>query len=314
LAAWVLTTRCDQAAFERLGDARMLADRLHTAAGAVVVGEPDADLHSLIEHGADHVIHVPVDRAGQDSVVTNAGAALEGIPVRVVLVDGDSAGREIASRLAARRNWALVSPALMVRAAEEGRLIVTALDSTGRFAREICFEKNETVVATFRSGVAQALPRDAGRSGTVTVVEPVTASETVVSRRFIPADPAQADIRHVERLVAGGRGLGSARGFELLSRVARRLGAGVAASRAAVDHGWIGHERQVGQTGKTVAPELYLACGISGASHHWEGMAASTHIVAINSDPEAPSHQKAHLSLVADLYEVLSFVDSGGRP
>jgi electron transfer flavoprotein alpha subunit len=111
------------------------------------------------------------------------------------------------------------------------------------------------------------------------------------------------------KLIAGGRGVGSRAGFEILLRVAAKLGAGVAASRIAVDLGWIDPERQVGQTGKTVRPELYLACGISGASHHLEGMSDSRHIVAINTDPQAPLMLQAELGLQADLHQVLHELD-----
>jgi len=133
-----------------------------------------------------------------------------------------------------------------------------------------------------------------------------------------PADPNTVDIRYAERLLAGERGVGGVEGFRRLARIAEKLQAGVAASRVAVDLGWIDRERQVGQTGKTVAPALYLACGISGASHHLDGMAEAQHIVAINRDPEAAIFKVAHLGLVADLHEVLAQLeeklvgDSGG--
>jgi electron transfer flavoprotein alpha subunit len=130
--------------------------------------------------------------------------------------------------------------------------------------------------------------------------------EPIRVEREIPADPSEVDIRYAERIVAGGRGLGGADGFEQLARIAQLLNAGVAASRVAVDLGWIDRERQVGQTGKTVAPELYLACGISGASHHLAGIAEARHIIAINTDPNAPIFKVAHLGLVADLRAVLS--------
>jgi electron transfer flavoprotein alpha subunit len=104
---------------------------------------------------------------------------------------------------------------------------------------------------------------------------------------------------------SGGKGVGGRDGFELLRHIADRLGAGVAASRMAVDLGWIEPDRQVGQTGKTVRPELYLACGISGASHHREGMSDSRHVVAINTDANAPLMQTAELALQADLHLVL---------
>ena len=125
---------------------------------------------------------------------------------------------------------------------------------------------------TFKPGVAEAMPPDFDRTGTVERIGSVEVGEEPIRvEREIPADPSEVDIRHADRIVAGGRGLGGADGFQRLARVARVLKAAVAASRVAVDLGWIDRERQVGQTGKTIAPALYLACGISGASHHLAG-------------------------------------------
>jgi electron transfer flavoprotein alpha subunit len=166
-------------------------------------------------------------------------------------------------------------------------------------------------VLTFKPGVAEAMPPDSDRTGTVERIGSLEAGDEAIRvEREIPADPSEVDIRHVDRIVAGGRGLGGADGFQRLAHLARALKAGVAASRVAVDLGWIDRERQVGQTGKTIAPALYLACGISGASHHLAGIAEARHIVAINTDPNAPIFKVAHLGLVADLHEVLSQVDA----
>jgi electron transfer flavoprotein alpha subunit len=160
-------------------------------------------------------------------------------------------------------------------------------------------------VATLRPGVGEALAPDPARTGEVTIARVEPEPDGIARRRLLPADPQTVDIRFASRLVAGGRGLGSREGFDLLRRFARRIGAGVAASRMAVDLGWIERDRQVGQTGKTVRPHLYVACGISGASHHLEGMSEASHVVAINTDPRAPIFRAAHLGLVGDLHEVL---------
>jgi electron transfer flavoprotein alpha subunit len=198
----------------------------------------------------------------------------------------------------------------MVQVRDNG-LEVTGLDRSGRLARKIRMERDAGVVLTMRPGVAEALPADATRQGTLVQREAVHQPETVTRREIIPADPASVDIQYAERLVAGGRGLGSKAGFDTLRRFASKLGAGVAASRMAVDLGWIERERQVGQTGKTVSPSLYMACGISGASHHIEGMSGAKLIVAINTDPSAPIFKVAHLGLVADLHDVLARAEEG---
>jgi electron transfer flavoprotein alpha subunit len=301
----VLDVEVGDALLERLGDARELADRLRVVAGVVIVGRPPEDPESLIQRGADEVCIVPMDNPGQNSVIAAAEKVLRARQPRVVFCGGDPFGRECGLRLAARCGWRIASPALIAYASSDRRLTATALDSSGRMARQVNMASDETVLVTLRAGVASARPSDLTRRGRIEFIEIPPVAEAVVARQYIPANPLTTDIRHVQRLIAGGRGLGSALGFDLLRRIATQLNAGIAASRVAVDLGWIDHQHQVGQTGKTVKPDLYIACGISGASHHWDGMSGSTHIVAINTDPDAPIHAKAHLSLVADLHQVL---------
>ena len=301
---WILGHGVDQALLERAGDARRAADQLDAAVGALVVGAETTAAEQLIAHGVDKVC-VVASPLGLWSAVATAAAVLLEHPVRVVLASGDGAGREWAALLAVQLGWPLVSPALMVQVRQHD-LELTGLDHSGRLARKIRLGRDHAVILTLRPGVAEALPADAARQGEIVRREAVLRPEKVTRVCIIPADPSRVDIRHATRLVAGGRGLGSKAGFDTLRRFAEKVGAGVAASRMAVDLGWIERERQVGQTGKTVAPELYIACGISGASHHLEGMAGAKHIVALNTDPDAPIFRIAHLGLVADLYEVLT--------
>jgi len=305
---WVIDAAVGAGALERLADARQLADGAGQRVGALIIGDCPDGARRLIAHGADHVCVVAIPDAGQNTFVAAAAAFFAEMRPLIVFASGDADGSACACRLAVRMRWRLVSPALAVRKHGEG-LAVTALDSSGKWARQVPLAPGETTIVTLRPGVAEALNADRARQGTIEVVAFDPIPEQVVERRSLPIDPATADIRHLERLVSGGRGLGGPEGFALLRRIAMRLGAGVAASRVAVDLGWIEYERQVGQTGKTVKPQLYLACGISGASHHLEGMSESAYIVAINSDPQAPIHARAHLGLVADLHQVLDHLD-----
>jgi electron transfer flavoprotein alpha subunit len=304
----------DEALCERLGDGRLLADRLGCGVGVFLTGADRSDALRLVARGADRVCHV-ASSLPVESAVATAEKILLAEKARLVLAAGDCSGREWAARLAARLGCRLVSPALSVKAAGEaaagGGLEVTALDCSGRLARPVRIAAQEGVVVTLRPGVGEALPADPDRPGEVEAVEPAERETQAIRVKWIPADPATADIRDAGRLVAGGRGLGGREGFDLLRRFAARIGAGVAASRMAVDLGWIGHERQVGQTGKSVAPELYIACGISGASHHLDGISGARRIVALNTDPAAPIFKVAHLGLVADLYAVLDRAEAG---
>jgi electron transfer flavoprotein alpha subunit len=304
-AVWVIERCAGQGTYERLGDARRVADALGERAG-VIIAEGDAD--SLIAQGADLVVAV------QPSGLAPAtfGAAVEGIlsgqPVRLVYACHGPEGRALAARLAVRSARVLVSPALMAR--RQGTdLVVSGLDPSGRKARAVVVPAERSAVVTLRDGVGQALPADAARRGTIVAHTATVQREPVIVRRHLPVDSASADIRQVRRLVSGGRGVGGVQGFDQLRRIARLLDAGVAASRVAVDLGWIEYDRQVGQTGKTVRPDLYLACGISGATHHLEGMSDSGHVVAINTDPLAPLLARADLGLVADLAETLKHLE-----
>jgi electron transfer flavoprotein alpha subunit len=308
---WILGHGVDQALLERAGDARRTADQLDAAVGACIVGAEATAAEQLIAHGVDTVCAVP-SPLGLWSAVATAAAILVEQPVRVVLASGDGPGREWAALLAVQLGWPLVSPALMIQVHQHD-VELTGLDHSGRLARKIRLGREHAAILTLRPGVAEALPADPTRQGEIVQREPVLRPEKVTRIRTVPADPSRVDIRHATRLVAGGRGLGSKAGFDTLQRFADKIGAGVAASRMAVDLGWIERERQVGQTGKTVAPDLYIACGISGASHHLEGMAGARHIVALNTDPEAPIFRIAHLGLVADLYEVIEHVEEAMR-
>lgn len=309
LKVWALSEGVNDALLERLGDCRRAADGMRAGVGVLVVGAARSEAGALLARGADRVCFV-ASTIGLESRVSTAEALLREHGAGLVMADGDCGGREWAARLAARLGCALVSPALGVTP-RGGMLEVSGLDGTGRFMRSVRVAAGETVLVTLRAGVGETVEAAPSRSGELIEMTAIERPEPVRRVRLVPADPAVADIRHAERLVAGGRGVGGKDQFDTLRRFAARIGAGVAASRMAVDMGWIGQERQVGQTGKTVAPDLYIACGISGASHHLEGISGARHVVAINTDPEAPIFRVAHLGLVADLHEVLERAAAG---
>lgn len=307
---WVIDHQLDSGTLERLGDCRAVADRLQANVGVLLVGCGSADTQRLIAGGADHVCHAHVEDTGQMTAIEIAADILKKHLPRLVLAPGDCAGREWAARLAVRAGWTLVSPVLSIRV-RNSELELTHLGATGRHARRLGFGPEVTVIATMRNGVGDAAPQNDERTGSVTIEQYTRAHEFISRREIRQADPQSADIRFVDRLVAGGRGLGGRDGFEALRCFAGRINAGIAASRMAVDLGWIEHERQVGQTGKSIAPKLYVACGISGANHHIEGMKTAEHIVAINTDRNAPIFKVAHLGLVADLFAVLQETQKG---
>ena len=301
---WVLGAGMDDPFLERLGDARRVADAIGSTVGALAFGVSEEDARALIHHGADRV-HRTGGRPGTATLVATTIDTLVKHDARLVIAPGDPPGREWAAITAVRLGSTLVSPALMVEGHGAGFEIV-GLDATGRLARTVSLGPGARAILTLRPGVGEAMPADSHRRGEIVAAALVEHSDRVLEREILPAEPATVDIRYAGRLVAGGRGVGTGEGFETLRRFAARIGAGVAASRMAVDLGWIEYERQVGQTGRTVTPDLYIACGISGASHHLEGMSGARRIVAINTDPEAPIFRVAHLGLVADLHDLLA--------
>ncbi len=325
IGIWVIDRQATAGCIERLGDARRIADAMNQAVGVLLIDSTnqshgaDDGLEAagapLIQHGADQVLIVrinsdsqrsPADRLSAKAKADITISAWKSHPVRLVFAGSDPESREWAALLAATSNWRYIDPALMAEY-RSGQTVITQLDPTGRKSRQVELNITETAVLTLRDGVAAPLRQDPSRRGDVKFIPPISEIQTIHSQ-IISAAPLTSDIRDVQRLVAGGRGLGSKAGFDLLRDVAEQLHAGVAASRMAVDLGWIEAERQVGQTGKTVAPDVYIACGISGAGHHLEGMKESKHIVAINTDAEAPIMKVADLALVADLYPVLEIL------
>jgi electron transfer flavoprotein alpha subunit len=315
----LLACEDDDHTWELLGDARDLAERLAVQVTVLTFRSDARHAQELIDRGADVVTLVELNRPGalplEQPFCANSTrlVAVEGwyriVPPRLLFVAACGDGRQFAARLAARCEVELLSPALCVQVRAR-RLDVTALHPDGRRARQVDLQDNQAAILVLNKGVGQPRPPDTSRSGSIRRLIVSAQPEPIESAKFVAADPAVADIQHLPRLVAGGHGIGGREGFELLRSVARRLKAGVAASRVAVDLGWIERERQVGQSGKTVRPELYIACGISGSSHHLEGMSQSRHVIAINTDPQAPIFKVAHLGLVADWRETLLKLDS----
>lgn len=172
----------------------------------------------------------------------------------------------------------------------------------------IVTEQARPQMASVRPGVMPMPDFSAGRTGRL-IEETLSFSETAISTKVLEVIPSEeegaVDIAAAGVVVSGGRGLANASGFDMLGELAELLGGTIGGSRSTVDAGWIKHERQVGQTGKTVRPKLYLACGISGAIQHIVGMQNSEHIIAINTDKNAPIFDIASLGIVGDVFEIL---------
>jgi electron transfer flavoprotein alpha subunit len=300
---------------ELLGDAAILAKRLNGHVGAWTLGgaaDKSSDCTELAAHGCDRVTHLQHERLASWSSETVAAAlALSGAAdCRVVFLPADPRGEEVAALLAEQLQTSWIPDVLDLAVTRTGVLEITAVEPNGKLTRAHRVEGGKPTIVTMRAGVPEARRDDKQRKLQIEQALPnlnaVPCLTTV--HRTLPADPRTVDIADAQRVVAAGRGTGGPDGVRLVAGLAEELGAALAASRLAVDLGWAPPERQVGQTGKTVRPELYVACGISGASHHLAGMRESKHIVAINNEAAAPIHDVAHLSLASDLHVLIPLI------
>ncbi|MBX0328922.1 electron transfer flavoprotein subunit alpha/FixB family protein [Oscillochloris sp. ZM17-4] len=225
----------------------------------------------------------------------------------IFLIGATTLGRDLASTIATRVKTGLTADCTEL-AIDPKQMILAATRPTfgGNLMATILCRKHRPQMATVRPRVL-TMPEPLPAAEGELLREPLDLSESdipVRRLRLIPGEE-QINIEYADVIVAGGRGVGGPKGFTLLEELAESLGGVVGASRPVIDAGWIGHEHQVGQTGKTVRPKLYIAAGISGAVQHTVGMSGANFILAINSDPNAPIFQMANASIVGDLYEVI---------
>lgn len=294
-------------AFEMLGIGAGLAEELGGGVEAALLGSGLGGLpDSLAQHGASKVYVADDDglAAYSSEGYANTLAALIGkIEPAIVLVGATTMGHDLAPRLAARLGVGLASDCIALEI-DGGRLLATRPIFAGKALARVKLN-GDPQLATVRANVFAAPEPDPGKTATV---EPVAAEVGAVRARVVEmagAAEGEIDVAEADIIVSGGRGVAGPEGFAPISSLARTLGAAVGASRAAVDAGWIEHAHQVGQTGKTVTPNLYIACGISGAIQHLAGMKTAEHIVAVNVDPEAQIFQVANCGVIGDLFEVL---------
>ena len=303
--------------FELLGDASTLAKRWGGKVGVWVLTVPATTLPPLDDvaaHGCQTVSHLVHDRFARWSSEAVATALRKHLPVgcRIVLLPGTARGEEAAALLAAHLETAWVPDALTLAVTRSGSLEITATLPVGKLSRVHRAAGDRPVIVTMRPGVAEPRKVEQPRAAEVQrhCVDLAGVPELTSVAQFLPADPKTVDIAFARRVVSAGRGAGGPEGVRLVADFADALGASLGASRMIVDLGWAPPERQVGQTGKTVRPDLYVACGISGASHHLAGMRESKHIVAINPDRQAPIHEVAHLSLRGDLHQLIPAIQT----
>ncbi len=322
---WVVAEQADghlrSGSVELLGEGLKLADRLQTKLEAVLLGDQVSPLaQEILNLGADHVYLV------EDPVLANyrtgpyadvvVGLINQHKP-EIVLFSATNQGRDLAPRIAARIGAGLTADCTGLDIADgslqladgssgDRLLLQTRPAFGGNLMATILCPHARPQMSTVRPGVMKKAVRTESK-GTITAVS-VNLDERAVATKILEVIHQEDDgvsLQDAQVIVSGGRGLGGPENFKLLRELADALGGAVGASRATVDAGWIPAYHQVGQTGKTVQPKLYIACGISGAVQHLAGMQASDVIIAINKDPHAPIFDVATYGIVGDLFEIL---------
>lgn len=299
-------------ALELLGKARDLADALHEKVCAIVLGSGIKDLaQTLIAHGADEVLLVDdpdLDVYTTEPYAQAIKAIVDAKKPGILLLGATTIGRDLGPRLAARMQTGLTADCTELAIEEETHhLMMTRPAFGGNLLATIMCTENRPQMSTVRPGVMMAKPADAARKGTVEEfkVNFDRSKFRVKVEKVVKEQKNLVDITAAKVLVSGGRGVGSAEGFKKLEALAEVLGGEVSSSRAMVDAGVTEHARQVGQTGKTVRPDLYFALGISGAIQHLAGMEGSELIIAVNKDKFAPIFEVADMGIVGDLHKIV---------
>ncbi|SDE56159.1 electron transfer flavoprotein subunit alpha/FixB family protein [Sporomusa acidovorans] len=298
---------------ELLGQGRILAEANHEKLVGVVIGKDvDATVKAAVSYGADEVILVEGEEYKDYNTDGYANAMVklvEKYKPSVILIGASNNGRDLGPRISARLTTGLTADCTGLGINEEtGDVAWTRPAFGGNLMATILCSHTRPQIGTVRPGVFKKVQPDNTRSAPIIKEEIRTPAEmirTKVVGLIKSMSESAVKLEEAEIIVSGGRGMGKPENFALLKELADLLGGAVGASRAAVDAGWMPPLQQVGQTGKTVSPKIYFACGISGAIQHLAGMSSSDVIVAINKDPEAPIFDVADYGVVADLFEVI---------
>ena len=295
---------------ELLGIGRKLADDLQTDLSAVLFGASKVEADELICWGADKVYLAtdPILQGFNDEPYSQLLRSLiQQHKPEIVLAGATAIGRSFIPRVAARLRTGLTADCTLLSIDTETRNILQVRPAFGgNIMATILCPHSRPQMATVRPRVMKKGQYDESRKGEIIDVDSGNlTSRTKILDSVKEISDTGANLQEAEIIISGGRGLGNPKGFEMLEELAALIGGTVGSSRAAVDSGWIPYRHQVGQTGKTVCPKIYIACGISGAVQHLVGMQSSDVIIAINKNPEAPIFNVATYGLVGDLYEIV---------
>lgn len=304
---WVIAEQRDgefrKVTYEAVSEGRRIGDALGTEVTAVVLGSGVSSIAGeLGKYGADKVLvadDVSLSEYTTEAYTNVLSGVLSAGEAEVILMGASVQGKDLAGRLSARLNAGLAVECVAITVAD-GKLIYRRPMFGGKVLAEVTITGSPQLV-TIRPNVMTIT--EAAKAG---AVESVTVDAGEVKARGVERkveSGGKLELTEADIIVSGGRGTGGEYG--VIEELASKLNAAVGASRSSVDEGWRPHSDQVGQTGKVVSPNLYIACGISGAIQHLAGMSTSKYIVAINKDPEAPIFSKSDFGIVGDLFEVV---------
>lgn len=296
--------------FELVSEARRLADAMGQPVAAILLGSNIKEKAAeLGKYGADKVIVADDDRLATyttDAYVSVIAQLAQAQEPAIILLGASVQGKDLSGRLAARLGVGVAQDCVAF-SIEDGNLVAKRPIYAGKAYATVTYTDSVPQIATARPNVFELNEPDESRSVEVIDAEFSLDDSQLKTKvaEVIEEAGGKVDLTEAERIVSGGRGMKGPEEFAILEELADLIAATVGASRSVVDAGWRPHADQVGQTGKVVSPNLYIACGISGAIQHLAGMSTSKLIVAINKDPEAPIFQKADYGVVGDLFEVV---------
>lgn len=297
--------------FEALGVARRLSGKINADVYALIVGSSLDDMAKVVSGYGANRIYLADDTVFSIYSSERYSYVISDLAGRIkplaILMGATAMGKDLAPGLAARLRAGLASDCIALDMNESGLISVTRPMYGGKVWAELSFSRPEYQVVTLRPNVFSAIePMESPDVKIEKVpVNPDYGTIRAVVREVLAGSGSTVELTEASIIVSGGRGLKGPENFKVIEELAQALGAAVGASRAAVDAGWKPHSYQVGLTGKTVSPTLYIACGISGAIQHQAGMSSSKYIVAINKDPKAPIFKIANYGLVGDLFEII---------
>jgi len=298
-------------AYELLGVGRTLADDRNTTLTAVLIGNRlDDACKKLIMQGADRVMVVEdesLDHYNDESYTDIFVQLIRENNPEVILMGATTYGRSLAPRIASRINTGLTADCTKLEIdPEDGKLLQTRPAFGGNLMATIICPNHRPQMATVRHKVMKELEPDDKRTGEIIRPEVTIPKDLKIKVKDVVSTICEmVPLTEADIIVSGGRGMGDPKNFALINELAEILGGAVGASRATVDAGWIEYSHQVGQTGQTVGPQVYFACGISGAIQHLAGMSSSDTIIAINKNPDAPIFKVATFGIVGDVMEML---------